>query len=222
MKITEKLDSYNLKLKSIEEKREILKNERLEYCKENRKEIKKLFPKIRHLYLLLNAEKYIMDVIEIKEGYNFYFRPTSNSFNLMTDFGNSNSDADITVEGILLDNNLKPYYDHYTNKTRRVKIKDLKSIEREKSPNIYKNTVTKVYVMIDKNTGYYKIGRSKKPKIREKTLQSEKPTIEMLFNYDALNKDEKHLHELFKEKRIRGEWFDLNGTDLALIKNHFN
>jgi len=81
---------------------------------------------------------------------------------------------------------------------------------------------TKVYVMIDKNTGYYKIGRSKNPKIREKTLQSEKPTIEMLFNHDAKTVDEKVLHSKFSEKRVRGEWFDLCGSDLSMISDYFN
>ena len=84
-----------------------------------------------------------------------------------------------------------------------------------------KNDATKVYLMFDKNTGYYKIGRSKNPKHREMTLQSEKPTIEMLFYFEAKNKDEKELHNLFSEKRIRGEWFDLSGTDINTIQNYF-
>ena len=74
--------------------------------------------------------------------------------------------------------------------------------------------------MIDKNTGYYKIGKSTNPNLRERTLQSEKPTIEMIFNKEAKQSDEKKLHEMFKENRIRGEWFDLNGSDLIKIKNY--
>jgi hypothetical protein len=42
-----------------------------------------------------------------------------------------------------------------------------------------------VYLMIDKNTGYHKIGFSKNPKHREKTLQSEKPTIELLHKFEG-------------------------------------
>ena len=80
---------------------------------------------------------------------------------------------------------------------------------------------TQVYVMIDKNTGYYKIGRSKNPKYREITLQSEKPTIEMIHTFEAKNEDEKNLHLLFQNKRIRGEWFDLSGSDLYTIDNYF-
>jgi hypothetical protein len=75
--------------------------------------------------------------------------------------------------------------------------------------------------MIDKNTGYYKIGRSKNPKIRETTLQSEKPTIEMIFSVESKMSDEKVLHDLFKNKRIRGEWFDLSGSDINTIREYF-
>ena len=81
---------------------------------------------------------------------------------------------------------------------------------------------TNVYVMIDKNTGYYKIGRSIKPEYREKTLQSEKPTIEILFSRRAKAKDETYLHKHFKAQRIRGEWFDLKGSDLTTIRRYFN
>ena len=76
--------------------------------------------------------------------------------------------------------------------------------------------------MIDKNTGYFKIGRSINPSTREKTLQSEKPTIDMLFSYPATNECETDLHGIYSKKRIRGEWFDLNGTDLKNIKTYFN
>lgn len=77
---------------------------------------------------------------------------------------------------------------------------------------------TKVYIMIDKNTGYYKIGRSIKPKKRESTLQSEKPTIEMLFYFEATKDLELNLHKHFSSKRVRGEWFNLTNEDLDYIK----
>ena len=85
-----------------------------------------------------------------------------------------------------------------------------------------KNAKTNVYVMIDKNTGYYKIGRSINPIIRERTLQSEKPTIDMLFNYPSTNNCETELHDIYSKKRVRGEWFDLSGSDLKDIKAYFN
>jgi hypothetical protein len=84
--------------------------------------------------------------------------------------------------------------------------------------NLKRNTPTKIYVMLDKNTGYFKIGRSHNPKKREKTLQSEKPTIELLFSFDATEELEKELHVVFGDKRIRGEWFYLTEDDIFYIK----
>ena len=73
------------------------------------------------------------------------------------------------------------------------------------------------YVMVDNNTGLYKIGISRTPYKREQTLQSEKPAIKMLF---FLNMNvEKDLHEKFDSKRVRGEWFALDESDLLYIKN---
>lgn len=82
------------------------------------------------------------------------------------------------------------------------------------------NIVAKTYIMIDHNTGYFKIGRSKDPKFREATLQSEKPTIQMI----AICEDdvEDSLHARFLSKRVRGEWFNLSGNDIKEIKFSHN
>ena len=54
---------------------------------------------------------------------------------------------------------------------------------------------------------------------RERTLQSEKPTIElvMVFKADA----ELNLHSRYERKRIRGEWFALSSDDLIDIHNDY-
>ncbi len=88
-----------------------------------------------------------------------------------------------------------------------------RSIVPERKKNTY------LYVMIDKRTGYYKIGRSKDPSYREKTLQSDAPDIELLFHYEAYTNQEKELHQKYAEKRVRGEWFQLDENDLEEIKN---
>lgn len=89
--------------------------------------------------------------------------------------------------------------------------------------NIVKPEKSKVYLMIDHNTGYYKIGRSKNPQKRENTLQSEKPTIELLFSSDELPIDiEKLIHNEFSNKRVRGEWFDLTEEDVDYIKKRLS
>lgn len=83
-------------------------------------------------------------------------------------------------------------------------------------------STTKTYLMLDKRNGAIKIGRTSQPTVRfrEKTLQSENPDIECLF---YLEKDiELELHRKFKGKRIRGEWFRLDPSDIENIVNEYN
>ena len=48
------------------------------------------------------------------------------------------------------------------------------------------NEICYVYLMIDLSNNHYKIGISNKPEYREKTLQSEKPSIEMISFFISL------------------------------------
>lgn len=93
--------------------------------------------------------------------------------------------------------------------------RDLPETDREKkqSPKGY------VYMISNKRNGYTKIGFSKKPKFREKTLQSEEPEIEMIFKGTGTMEDEKSLHDEYCSKRVRGEWFDLSDNDKYKIMN---
>ena len=75
-----------------------------------------------------------------------------------------------------------------------------------------------VYVMQNRRNGFFKIGFSKKPSFREKTLQSEEPEVEMIFAYKGTIELEKKIHDKYSRKRIRGEWFSLNEEDLESIK----
>lgn len=77
----------------------------------------------------------------------------------------------------------------------------------------------KTYLMKDNNTGLYKIGKSKNPKNREKTLQSEKPTLKMVKIWSK--NIEKHLHYIYKEQRVRGEWFELTPIQVKYICTHY-
>lgn len=81
-----------------------------------------------------------------------------------------------------------------------------------------KTKVTNLYVMIDHHTGHYKIGRSDNPTKREATLLSQKSSIELLFFFQGTVNQEKMLHEIFKDKWVRGEWFDLTNNDLMFLK----
>lgn len=83
-----------------------------------------------------------------------------------------------------------------------------------------------VYLMLDKNTNLYKIGMANNPEQREKTLQSEKPTIEKISEKRLPSREyasavEKMLHSLYTSKRVRGEWFELSALEIWQISEFF-
>lgn len=94
--------------------------------------------------------------------------------------------------------------DHYSNYDRSVKGKRMF-----------------VYLMKDARSGFYKIGYSKDPKYRERTLQAEAPMVDLLYTWAGSIEEEQYLHELFADQRIRGEWFDLNTDDIQTIRRFF-
>ncbi len=75
-----------------------------------------------------------------------------------------------------------------------------------------------IYLMKNKRNGFVKIGFSKKPRHRERTLQAEDPDTEMLFAFVASFHDEEKVHEKFAGKRVRGEWFNLDEADIERIR----
>lgn len=95
-------------------------------------------------------------------------------------------------------------------------LNDIESIKKKKSRK------TKVYVMIDRHTGLYKIGVSDSPAKREHTLCSIVPKIDLLFSFDSDYYTEKQLHNEYSEKRTRGEWFKLTKKDIRDIKKQYN
>ena len=223
-KIENQLEEYrkkqNKKIESISQKRE-------EWCEKNRKKITFLFPEKEKLYKVTNPELiklyrsnnwdyYYRDrsrfYIDNYKSKDFYFRPKNTEFSIKKQFEEFTHPY---VKGEILDDKLK-----VIEESAKVAINSIEKLDENFEKNFY-NHETKVYVMIDKNTGFYKIGRSNKPMYREKTLQSEKPTIELIFHCDARKSDERELHRMFKSRRVRGEWFDLTGSHLQLIKEYF-
>jgi hypothetical protein len=82
-----------------------------------------------------------------------------------------------------------------------------------------KPKVTYLYMMRDERNGLTKIGRSVRPSERERTLQSEVPSVSLIWSVESLVHEEKELHRLYKDSRVRGEWFDLNESDVDYIKS---
>ncbi|MBR5729459.1 MAG: GIY-YIG nuclease family protein [Prevotella sp.] len=108
-------------------------------------------------------------------------------------------------------------------------IKDLReentilfTSQKVNNGNVLANEPCYVYLMYDTSNGYYKIGISNQPEYRERTLQSEKPTIEKICakpypNRTIASAIESALHKAYEIKRIRGEWFALDASDVNAI-----
>ena len=86
-----------------------------------------------------------------------------------------------------------------------------------------------VYLIHNHITGLTKIGITSNPGIRAQTLQSQSGVelwllmyIEMEVGYDEDAKSvEQFIHRHFKNKRKKGEWFDLNLKDVLEIRTLF-
>lgn len=77
-----------------------------------------------------------------------------------------------------------------------------------------------IYLDDSANERYYKIGLARVFHSRFKTHQCASPfniCVAMAYFVGNMRKEERDLHRLFASKRIRGEWFKLNGNDLELI-----
>lgn len=90
-------------------------------------------------------------------------------------------------------------------------------IQRIKSEECY------VYFMLDTKNLLYKIGISNLPEWREKTLQSERPSVKLIAAKRVVNRRiaanlEKALHDSYSHKRKRGEWFQFDQEDVDEIK----
>jgi Meiotically up-regulated gene 113 len=88
------------------------------------------------------------------------------------------------------------------------------------SKDIFKAANTNfVYLQHNRVNNLYKIGFSKTPEFREKTLQSAEPDIVLYRKWICSQKYEKRLKTKFKSKRVRGEWFTLDEKDLLQVDN---
>ncbi|SRR5258706_9733473 len=85
--------------------------------------------------------------------------------------------------------------------------------------NYYSSPDSLVYLV--RGREYYKIGASTHLKKRMVELQigSEYPlTLITTINTESPKRMERFLHIFFAVNKIRGEWFDLSETDIALFK----
>lgn len=106
----------------------------------------------------------------------------------------------------------------YTPFIEEWKLTEPISTKKTNSQKVNVDDETFVYLMLNRANGRYKIGRSKFPFFREKTLQSQEPDVELIDKWLAPSSVEKKLHRLFKDKRLRGEWFELSKEDISTIR----
>lgn len=85
--------------------------------------------------------------------------------------------------------------------------------------SIVASNISFIYLMLNKRNNFVKIGRSKNPVYREKTLQADEPEIILIACWPAPAQVETQLHREFSHKKQRGEWFDLNFNDYKKIKD---
>lgn len=71
------------------------------------------------------------------------------------------------------------------------------------------------YIMKDESNGLFKLGKSINPRVRESTLQSEKPSIKLVHKFEV--DIEAELHKKYKENRVRGEWFNIKESEINKI-----
>lgn len=71
-----------------------------------------------------------------------------------------------------------------------------------------------LYLMLNKDNGFFKIGRSKNPRYREGTLQSKEPSIVLLKVWESDLRLERLVQKRFIERKVRGEWFKLDYNDI--------
>lgn len=80
-----------------------------------------------------------------------------------------------------------------------------------------------VYLLKGEN-GLYKIGRSKSPDIRIRDITKAVAPFDIQIVHKAFYPDcykaESDLHKLFKEKRRRGEWFELSDNEVMAVIAH--
>jgi hypothetical protein len=91
----------------------------------------------------------------------------------------------------------------------------------------FKQEKTFIYLIKDEDTGFIKIGRSIDPENRLRTLIKQDTLMPRPNNFRLMNcwedssMTEIALHNEFKAKRVRGEWFNLSTGDLLDIYEFF-
>lgn len=117
-------------------------------------------------------------------------------------------------------NNLSEWLYNYDEVWRNHRIQEIKENRLNKKKTQREKDVGYIYIL--KSELGYKIGKSKTLNNRMSVFNVKMPfAFESIFdaqieNYHSI---EKELHELYADKNINGEWFNLSDEDIEAIKN---
>ena len=78
-----------------------------------------------------------------------------------------------------------------------------------------------VYIALCTHCNAYKIGTTNNLSSRTKSLRSTNPYILILYVTSGYYLMEAHFHRLFADKKINGEWFNLNNSDMQILIEGF-
>jgi len=135
---------------------------------------------------------------------------------------------DISFNFILDENGL--YYNKRLEEESNKRKKYIESRSKARLKSDEDNV--RIYLILDNKRGNYKIGSSVNPMRRFSELMNQKSPAIMLdtqgsrdikliwYSEPILRSVEGELHKKFSAKRIQGEWYNFNSSDIQLIKEY--
>lgn len=78
----------------------------------------------------------------------------------------------------------------------------------------------KTYILLDRATGLYKIGRAIDIEKRVNALSVANPNLSIVLSIG--HNVENELHKAYSEKRVKSEWFRLTMKDIEDINDKYN
>lgn len=89
---------------------------------------------------------------------------------------------------------------------------------QEKSDNVFNETAF-VYLIKNFDNGQIKIGFSCNPQDRIKEIKTSCHSAKLIFFAKGTMDEEKYLHEIYSNQRIKNEWFSLSNIDIKDIQD---
>jgi hypothetical protein len=95
-------------------------------------------------------------------------------------------------------------------------------LDRLEKDRLWPTKPTKIYFILDKSTGYVKIGYSQNVSKRFSAIKCCNTSVELITFFNGIIQDETNLHNLLEDKKISGEWYNLDLSDIEKIGKYSN